>query len=101
MSSKKIVIKTIDELGQILGESPHDADLNHLDVSQITDMCMLFDCSDFNGDISQWDVSNVTDMGDIKEERSEIYLAEQKRIQDINYAKKKEDTALNYNETRW
>ncbi len=49
---KEVVIQQIEELGD-------DADLNHIDVSQVTNMYKLFKHSNFNGNISQWDVSNV------------------------------------------
>ena len=52
---KEIVKSEIESLG-------NNADLNHIDVSQVTDMSYLFEESEFNGDISNWDVSNVTDM---------------------------------------
>lgn len=50
------------ELKVIISRSPEDADLNYLDVSEITDMSYLFSGKKFNGDISQWDVSHVTKM---------------------------------------
>jgi surface protein len=51
-----IVISEIKRFGNF-------ADLNHIDVSKITNMEFLFCGSEFNGDISKWNVSNVTNMG--------------------------------------
>src|SRR5690554_3890488 len=53
---KEIVEDEIKRLG-------NKADLNHIDVSGVTNMWGLFNGSDFNGDISKWDVGNVKDMG--------------------------------------
>src|SRR5690554_4783012 len=49
---KRIVKSEIERLG-------NKADLNHIDVSGVTDMWSLFEGLQFNGDISKWDVSKV------------------------------------------
>ena len=53
-----------DVINKLIKERGNDADLNDIDISQITDMYTIFcNCnSNFNGDISKWDVSNVEDM---------------------------------------
>jgi len=52
---KEIVKSEIKRLG-------NSVDLNHIDVSAVTNMNNLFSDSIFNGDISNWDVSNVENM---------------------------------------
>ena len=58
--------KTTDELRKLvrklIKERGENADLNDIDVSEITDMSYLFYDTKFNGDISNWKVSNVEDM---------------------------------------
>lgn len=60
------IIATNDTLRNIISQEIKkygtNADLNHIDVNNVTDMRQLFSFSRFNGDISNWDVSNVTDM---------------------------------------
>lgn len=52
---KEIVEGEIKRLGRF-------GDLNHIDVSDVTNMDSLFYNSDFNGDISGWKVDKVTNM---------------------------------------
>src|SRR5690554_7942393 len=52
---RDVVKSEIERLG-------NKADLNHIDVSGVTDMYSLFRWSNFNGDISKWDVGNVESM---------------------------------------
>jgi len=61
-----IIVATDDNIKQIVRDEINrlgtDADLNHINTSQVTDMHCLFMDTDFQGDVSQWDVSNVKDM---------------------------------------
>jgi hypothetical protein len=56
-SLRQIIVQEINKYG-------NSADLNHIDVKNVTNMKNLFsrELKKFDGDISKWDVSNVTNM---------------------------------------
>ena len=71
--SQKIIAIDKDHLKKLIKNemeiNGQECNLNHIDVSHITDMSFLFhnsylyrNISDFNGNISDWNTSNVTDM---------------------------------------
>ena len=67
IKKQDIIFATNDTIEQIVRDEikrlGKDADLNHINVSQVTNMDSVFSGTNFQGDISQWDVSNVITMG--------------------------------------
>jgi surface protein len=45
--------------------SKFTGNISDWDVSNVVNMCSMFECSVFNGDISGWDVSHVIDMSSL------------------------------------
>jgi len=62
----KIIAKDKEHLKDLINQEMEkngpNCDLNHIDVSSVTNMNNMFLYTQFNGDISKWNVSNVTNM---------------------------------------
>jgi len=62
----EMITATDDTIHQIVHDEiarlGPNADLNHIDVSEVTNMSYVFRNTTFKGDVSCWDVSNVTNM---------------------------------------
>lgn len=53
----------LELIGEEIERSGHECSLNHIDVSEVTSMCSVFEeHPTFNGNISNWDTSNVMNM---------------------------------------
>ena len=59
-----IDVSNITDMSNLFWYSdPHNIDISEWDVSNVEDMyCMFEHCKNFNSDLSRWDVSKVEDM---------------------------------------
>lgn len=92
---KEIVESEIARLGNF-------ADLNHIDVSQVTDMKNCFSRSKFNGDISNWNVSNVETMRNLFRQsqfNGDISKWDISKVENMNYMFY--DSEFNKNISNW
>ena len=62
-----IDVSNITNMSELFcGKDPHNIDISDWDVSNVTDMFKMFTgCTNFNSDLSSWDVSNVEDMSEM------------------------------------
>lgn len=57
-----IDVTAVTNMNRLFAQSKFNGDISKWNVSGVTNMDAMFSGSSFNGDISQWDVSNVKDM---------------------------------------
>ena len=74
-----IDVSEITNMKDLFGHlDPHNIDISEWNVSNVTDMYkMFYDCNSFNSDLSNWDVSNVTDLNStLNEELKQLHIRE-------------------------
>ena len=57
-----IDVSQVTDMSFLFCNSPFAGDISLWNVSKVTNMASMFQSSKFNGDISRWEVDNVTDM---------------------------------------
>ncbi len=87
-----IIPKDLEHLKQLIRHEVYfigkNCDLNHIDVSKITDMFQLFAGIQFDGDISKWNVSNVENMYALFQHcpfNGDISLWDVSKVKDMSY----------------
>ena len=93
MTKHKIIAKDKQHLEELIKNEIKlhgvKCDLNHIDVSNITNLSGIFTAFKFNGDISNWNISNVINMANIfydsqleKDKNTPYWNIEDKEIRD-------------------